>query len=170
MCILSTSSCALHVHCSGGWGAELQSKPFLWSMRAISCDGLPAFCWPNRDKKVSFFSTVKTTYKLMLRKIIIKKMHRFLLLFWVYLSVLQRPQVQQVNITGQRCTERLERAELGQLAASRGHHGERRVAQGEWGQVSEQREMFNGGSTDFLLWKHTKRAICPKSLMFVCTV
>lgn len=85
-------------------------------------------------------------------------MHRFLLLFWVYLSVLQRPQVQQVNITWQWCTERLERAELGQLAASRGHHGEWRVAQGEWGQVSEQREMFNGGPTHFLLCKHTKRA------------
>lgn len=39
-----TSSCSLHVHCSGILGSELQSKPFLWRRSATSCDGLSASC------------------------------------------------------------------------------------------------------------------------------
>lgn len=58
VCMLSTSSCALHVHCSGGWGVERQSKPFLWRRRATSCDGLPASCLPNREKRAHFFSVL----------------------------------------------------------------------------------------------------------------
>lgn len=62
-CMLSTSSCALHVHCSGGWGVELQSKPFLWRRRATSCDGLPASCLPNREKEGTFFQCAAWLFK-----------------------------------------------------------------------------------------------------------
>lgn len=51
VCVVSTSSCALHVHCSGSWGAELQSKPFLWRSRATSCDGFSASC---QSKHINF--------------------------------------------------------------------------------------------------------------------
>lgn len=49
MCV-STSSCALHVHCNGAWGAELQSKPFLWRSRATSCDGLSDSCLSTKKE------------------------------------------------------------------------------------------------------------------------
>lgn len=77
------------------------------------------------------------------------------------LSVLQRPEVQKVNITRQGRAQGLVGAELGQLAVDRGDHGERRVAQGERGQVSEQREVFNGSSSHFLSWKKTSESSAP---------
>lgn len=74
-----------------------------------------------------------------------------------YLSVFQRPQVQQVNVARQRRAHGQEGAELGQLAVTGGDHGERRVAEGERGQVSEQWEMFNCGSSHFLSWTNATK-------------
>lgn len=48
-----------------------------------------------------------------------------------HLRVLQRPQVQQVDVARQRRVERLERAELWQLAVAGGDHDHGRVAEGE---------------------------------------
>lgn len=58
-----------------------------------------------------------------------------------------------MNVARQRRAQGKVGAELGQLAVSGGDHGERRVAEGERGLVSEQREVLNGGSSHFLSWK-----------------
>lgn len=55
-----------------------------------------------------------------------------------HLSVLQGPQVQQVNVARQRRAERQEGSELRQLAVARGDHCDWRVAEKERGQVSKQ--------------------------------
>lgn len=77
-----------------------------------------------------------------------------------HLRVLQRPQVQQVDVARQRRVEWLERAELWQLAVAGSNHGHGRVAEGEGGQVGKQRQVINWGSSHFLSeQKHNKTRV-----------